>query len=284
LRNSLKSFSSFAPVDVVRGLIQSGIPLALGVEKRCLTVLFTDLENFSTHAEQSSPDDLLAQMSVYFEQVCKAISEEKGTVDKFIGDGVMAFWGAPLPLSDHVLRGCVGALRAVRRMERVNAEWRAQGKPTLRIRIGLHTGDVLVGNVGSTERFSYTVMGDGVNVAARLEGLNKAFGTTICISDSVFDTLATEIVPRSLRRVEVKGRKQEFMVYELLGMARDAEIEVRSSDQRLSQMTWEALEYFEKKDLKEAARHYQKTLEEFPGDPVAKLMLEIASARPRARC
>src|SRR5215469_7295167 len=111
LRNSLKSFSSFAPVDVVRGLIQSGIPLALGVEKRCLTVLFTDLENFSTHAEQSSPDDLLAQMSVYFEQVCKAISEEKGTVDKFIGDGVMAFWGAPAPLPDHALRACAGALR-----------------------------------------------------------------------------------------------------------------------------------------------------------------------------
>jgi adenylate cyclase len=165
-------------------------------------------------------------------------------------------------------------------MERVNAEWRAQGKPTLRIRIGLHSGDVLVGNVDSTERFSYTVMGDGVNVAARLESLNKAFGTTICISDSVFDTVATDIVARPLRRVQVKGRKQEFMVYELLGMARgeDAEIEVRSSDHRLSQMTWEALEYFEKKDLKEAARHYQKILEEYPGDPVAKMMLEIASA------
>jgi adenylate cyclase len=173
LRNSLKSFASFAPVDVIRGLIKSGIPLTLGVEKRCLTILFTDLENFSTHAEQSSPDDLLAQMSVYFEQVCGAISEEKGTVDKFIGDGVMAFWGAPVGLEDHAVHACAGAIRAVRRLEQVNDGWRAEGKPTLRIRIGLNSGDVLVGNVGSSDRFSYTVMGDGVNVAARLEGLNK---------------------------------------------------------------------------------------------------------------
>src|SRR5262249_5627372 len=109
LRNSLQSFSSFAPVDVVRGLIKSGIPLALGVEKRNLTILFTDLENFSTHAELLTPHALLEQMSVYFEQVSRAISDEKGTVDKFIGDGIMAFWGAPVALPDHILRACAGA-------------------------------------------------------------------------------------------------------------------------------------------------------------------------------
>ena len=171
------------------------------MERRNLTVLFSDLENFSTHAGQSTPDELLAQMSVYFEEVSRAISDEKGTVDKFIGDGVMAFWGAPADLPDHILRACVGSLRAARRMERVNAAWLAEGKPALRIRIGLNTADVLVGNVGSSERFSYTVMGDGVNVAARLEGMNKTFGTTICISDSVFDAVASEVVARPLRRV-----------------------------------------------------------------------------------
>jgi class 3 adenylate cyclase len=272
LRNSLKSFASFAPVDVVRGLIKSGIPLALGVEKRSLTVLFSDLENFSTHAEQSSPDELLAQMSVYFEQVCRAISEEKGTVDKFIGDGVMAFWGAPVGLEDHALYACAGAIRAVRRMEQVNDAWRAEGKPTLRIRIGLNSAEVLVGNVGSSDRFSYTVMGDGVNVAARLEGLNKVFGTTICISDSVFDAVTSKVVVRPLRYVQVKGRKQQFLVYELLGMAGsgDEELEARSPDRRLSQMTWEASEYYERGEFGEAARRYRKILEEFPSDAVAK--------------
>jgi adenylate cyclase len=251
LRNSLRSFSSFVPVDVVRGLIKSGIPLALGVEKRNLTILFSDLESFSTHAEQSTPDALLEQMSVYFERISRAISDEKGTVDKFIGDGIMAFWGAPVALPDHVLRACAGALRAARRMQRVNAAWHAEGKPTLRIRIGLNAANVLLGNVGSTQRFSYTAIGDGVNVAARLEELNKTFGTTICISDSVFDAVASEVVARPLRRVQVKGRKQEFMVYELLGMAGsdDLELETRSSDRRLSELTWSASTFFEKRDL-----------------------------------
>jgi len=280
LRNSLQSFSSFAPVDVVRGLIKSGIPLALGVETRNLTVLFADLENFSAHAEQSTPDALLEQMSVYFEQVSRAISDEKGVVDKFIGDGIMAFWGAPVALPDHVLRACAGALRAVRRMERANAAWLLEGKPPMRIRVGVNTADVLVGNVGSTERFSYTVMGDGVNVASRLEGMNKTFGTTICISDSVFDAVSSEIVARPMRRVHVKGRKQEFMVYELLGMARseDPEIGVRPQDKRLNGMTWVASKSFENGDFEEAARRYREILAEFPNDPAAKAMLTECSS------
>jgi adenylate cyclase len=236
LRNSLQSFSSFAPVELVRNLIKSGIPLALGVEKQFLTIFFSDVENFSTHAEQMLPDDLLAQVSVYFEHVSRAIADEQGTVDKFIGDGVMAFWGAPLPLADGAVRACRGALRAARRIERTNQSWLAEGRPPFRIRIGLNSADVLVGNVGSSERFSYTVMGDGVNVAARLEGMNKTFGTTICISDSVFDAVVAKIVARPLRRVQVKGRKQAFMVYELLGIAdsEDRELVARPDDKRLS--------------------------------------------------
>ncbi|SHH95380.1 Adenylate cyclase, class 3 [Bradyrhizobium erythrophlei] len=279
LRNSLRSFSSFAPVDVVKGLIKSGIPLALGVEKRNLSILFSDLENFSTHAEQSTPDALLEQMSVYFEQVSRAISEEKGTVDKFIGDGIMAFWGAPVALPDHVLRACSSALRATRRMERVNEGWRAEGKRPLRIRIGLNTADVLVGNVGSTERFSYTVMGDGVNVAARLEGMNKIFGTTICISDSVFEAVASDILVRPLRHVQVKGRTQDFMVYELIGIenSNDPELELRPEDRKLSEMTWAASRCFEAGDIEGASCGYREILEHFPNDGVAKSMLVACS-------
>ncbi len=275
LRNSLQSFCSFAPVDVVRGLIKSGIPLHLGVEARAMTILFSDLENFSTHAEQSSPDALLEQMSVYFEQVTRAISDEKGTVDKFIGDGIMAFWGAPEALPDHALRACAASLRAVRRMERANETWRADGKPTLRVRIGLNSAEVLVGNIGSSDRFSYTTIGDGVNVAARLEGMNKTFATTICISDSVFNAVSSEIVARPLRHVQVKGRKQDFMVYELVGMANsnDPELEARSDDRRLSEMTWAASKCFEAGDLEGAARRYREILGQFPNDGVAKSML-----------
>jgi adenylate cyclase len=280
LRNSLQSFSSFAPVDVVKGLIKSGIPLTLGVERQNLTILFTDLENFSTHAEQSTPDALLEQMSVYFEQVSRAISDEKGIVDKFIGDGIMAFWGAPVASPDHVLRACAGALRAVRRMERVNAAWLVEGKPTMRIRVGVNTADVLVGNVGSTDRFNYTAMGDGVNVASRLEGVNKRFGTTICISDSVFDAVAPVIVARPLRRVRVKGREEEFMVYELLGMAKggDPETEVRPHHKKLCEMMWRASKSFENGDFDDAARRYREVLAAFPNDPAARAMLNECSS------
>jgi adenylate cyclase len=275
LRNSLQSFSAFAPVDVVKGLIKSGIPLALGVEKRNLTIFFSDLEDFSTLSERANPDDLLAQMSLYFEQVSRAISDEHGTVDKFIGDGIMAFWGAPIALDDHVLRACVGALRAARRMQQLNDDWRRKGKPSFRLRIGLHSANVLVGNVGSTERFSYTVMGDGVNVASRLEGMNKGFGTTICISDSVFDAVSSQIVARPLRRVQVKGRKQEFLIYELLGMTdgSDPELATPPDDRLLSDMTWVASRCYEQRDFAGAARHYREILQRFPDDLVAKSML-----------
>jgi class 3 adenylate cyclase len=281
LRHSLKSFSSFVPLDIVRQLIKSGIPLTLGVEPRFLTVFFSDLENFSSHSETLAPDDLLVQISTYLEQVSGAISQEGGTVDKFIGDGVMAFWNAPIERSDHVLRACAGALRAARRMERVNDAWEAEGRPRIRIRIGLNCANVLVGNVGSSARLSYTALGDGVNVAARLEGINKLFGTTICISDSIYDQVQAEILVRPLKRVQVKGRKTEFMIYELLALraSDDPELKLRDRDEQLSAMTWQASQQMEASDFAAAERSYHAILDYFPGDPVAKVMLKECEER-----
>jgi class 3 adenylate cyclase/ABC-type nitrate/sulfonate/bicarbonate transport system substrate-binding protein len=275
LRTSLKSFSSFVPLDVVRQLVKSGIPLSLGVEPRLLTVFFSDLENFSSHSETLSPADLLVQISTYLEQVSGAISEEGGTVDKFIGDGVMAFWNAPVQRPDHVLRACAGALRAARRMEGVNDTWETEGRPRIRIRIGLHCATVLVGNVGSSTRLSYTALGDGVNVAARLEGINKLFGTTICISDSIYDQVRTGILARPLKRVQVKGRKTEFMIYELLALQAtdDPELSARDRDEQLSAMTYRASQNFEAGDFAAAERAYRDILKRFPEDSLAQFML-----------
>jgi class 3 adenylate cyclase/ABC-type nitrate/sulfonate/bicarbonate transport system substrate-binding protein len=276
LRTSLKSFSSFVPLDVVRQLIKSGIPLTLGVEPRFLTVFFSDLENFSSHSETLAPADLLVQISTYLEEVSGAITEEGGTVDKFIGDGVMAFWNAPVQRPDHVLRACAGALRAARRMERVNDAWEAEGRPRIRIRIGLHCATVLVGNVGSSSRLNYTALGDGVNVAARLEGINKLFGTTICISDSIFEHARVEILARPLQRVQVKGRKTEFMIHELLAFraSDDPELRVRDREEQLSAMTWQASQQIEAGDFAAAERAYRAILDNFPDDPVARFMLK----------
>src|SRR6516225_8493619 len=277
---SLRSFSSFVPLDVVRKLVKTGTPLTLGVEQRFMTVLFTDLKDFSTLSEQMAPNDLLAQLSRYFEVVSQAIAEEHGTVDKFIGDGIMAFWGAPAHRSDHALRGCRGALRATRRMQRLNDEWNAEGRPRLHLRIGLHSAEVLVGNVGSSERLSYTVMGDGVNVAARLEGINKTFGTTICISDSVLAAVETDVMARPLRSVQVKGRKQAFMIYELMGIRNcdDPELVVPEDADKLCEMTRLASDLFERGKLDQAAGGYDEILRAFPCDPVAKALLGMCAA------
>jgi adenylate cyclase len=281
---SLRSFSSFVPTGVVRELIKTGIPLTLGVESRFMTVLFADLQDFSSLAEQIAPNDLLAQLSVYFEAVSQAIAEEHGTVDKFIGDGIMAFWGAPAHRDDHVLRGCCGALRATRRMQQLNTDWRAQGRPPLHLRIGLHCANVLVGNVGSSERLSYTVMGDGVNVAARLEGINKTFGTALCVSDSVVEAIGADIVVRPIRKVQVKGRKHNFMIYELLGIrtSDDPELAPPEGFEKLCEMTLAASSCFERNDLHEAALHYEKILTVFPHDPLAGSLLSMCSATSAA--
>ena len=284
LRTSLKSFSSFVPLDVVRQLIKSGIPLTLGVEPRFLTVFFSDLENFSSHSETLAPDDLLVQISTYLEEVSSAISEEGGTVDKFIGDGVMAFWNAPVERPDHVLRACAAALRAARRMERVNDVWEAEERPRIHLRIGLNCAKVLVGNVGSSNRLSYTALGDGVNVAARLEGINKLFGTTICISDSIYDHAQADILARPIKRVQVKGRKTEFMIYELLALRKsdDPDLRIRDRDEQLSVVTWQASQRFEAGDAPAAELAYRDILKEFPEDSLAKSMIAECAAKQKA--
>ena len=229
MRSSLRSFLAFVPIGIVRQLVESGKPLTLSGEARFLTIFFSDLENFTSVSEALTPDQLMQQVSLYFEAVAGAIAQEAGTIDKFIGDSVMAFWGAPAPVEDQVFRACVGALRAAARVRRLNEEWARDGRPQMRVRIGLHCADVVVGNVGSADRLNYTVMGDGVNVASRLEGLNKSFNTTICISDSVHDAVADRIVARPLELVSVKGRQAKIMAYELVGIREPDDPELRGA-------------------------------------------------------
>jgi Adenylate and Guanylate cyclase catalytic domain len=153
------------------------------------------------------------------------------------------------------------------------------------IRIGLNCANVLVGNVGSSTRLSYTALGDGVNVAARLEGINKLFGTTICISDSIFDQMQDEILARPLKRVQVKGRKTEFMIYELLGLraSDDPDLKLRDRDAQLSAMTWKASQQMEVGDFAAAERAYRAILDDFPADSVAKFMVRECRERRTSR-
>ncbi|MGQ0581397.1 MAG: adenylate/guanylate cyclase domain-containing protein [Reyranella sp.] len=283
LENALRSFSVFVPVGLVRGLIASGKPLAPTVESRFMTIFFSDVENFTTISEQLSPKELSEQASRYFENVTVAVTEEEGTIDKFIGDSVMAFWGAPTELDDHVFRACVAALKASRRMKRLNAEWMKDGRAPMPIRIGLHCANVVVGNVGSPQRLSYTVMGDGVNIASRIEGLNKRFGTSICISDSVYEQVASRVVARPLQRLAVKGRRGQLLVYELFGLigSTDADLKAEESDIVRCQMTSATMAHLTEGRFAEARDCYEKLLAQFPDDKVARLMRDDLVAAER---
>ena len=188
----------------------------------------------------------------------------------------MAFWGAPTEVPDQVYRACVGTLRAANRVGRLNDEWARDGRPQMRMRIGLHCADVVVGNVGSSERLSYTVMGDGVNVASRLEGVNKIFHTTICISDSVYNAVADRIIARPIQFVSVKGRQSRVMVYELIGIrdTDDPELSVDDAATRRCTMTTCAMTALTAGHLIEARVKYEKLLAEYPSDPVARFMVD----------
>jgi adenylate cyclase len=280
LDNALRSFAVFVPVGLVRRLIDSGKPLQPEVEQRFMTVLFSDVEGFTTLAEQLAPHELTEQTSRYFENVTGAVAEEQGTIDKFIGDSVMAFWGAPAALDDHAFHACRAALRARHRMVRLNVEWAGTGRKPMRVRIGVHCGDVVVGNVGSPQRLSYTVMGDGVNIASRVEGLNKQFGTTICISDDVRQQVGDRVVSRPIQLLSVRGRTGRFVIHELLGIAGsdDPELAADEGAVRLCQLTAAAWSALAAGDGAEAQRRYEAVLSEFPNDPVARHMSAFAAA------
>ena len=184
-RHSIWSFARFVPKDIVRGIVDGSISSELGGMRREITILFTDVTNFTGIAEAVDPDSLMRRTSRHFAALTEAFLAEGGTVDKFIGDSVMVFWNAPNLQPDHVERACRAALSTKAASDALNVQFEAEGVPPFAVRIGIHVGDAIVGNVGSADRMNYTVLGNSVNLAARLEGLNKVYGTTMLVSEAV---------------------------------------------------------------------------------------------------
>ncbi len=274
LDSAIKSFAAFVPVGLVRQLLDSDQKLELGGSSRFLTIFFSDLEAFSTLSEEVPAQELLLRVSAYLEIVTRCVNDEAGTIDKFIGDGVMAFWGAPALLEDHAWRSCVAALRIQREMGHLNERQKAHGAKPMKVRIGIHSDAVLVGNIGSKERMSYTVMGDGVNVASRLEGINKQYGTRICISHSVYKETGERLCVRPIADVVVKGRRASVPIYELLGaFGVGPDLEPDTDTVELCRLTRLAYEAAASGDRMLALERYRAILQVFPTDPVA---LEMA--------
>lgn len=218
MRRSLVSFGKFVPRSLVRKLIDKGVEVKIGGKSKKLTMLFSDIAGFTTVSETYPPDKLMIHLSEYLEELTNIIIKEQGTIDKYIGDAIMAFWGAPQTDRDHALHACKAALQCQQRLNDLNRKWHFEKKPILETRIGIHTGDVIVGNMGSTERLNYTILGDNVNLAARLEGVNKVFHTHIIISEETLHFVRDFAVVRPLDVVAVKGKNIGIKIYELIAL------------------------------------------------------------------
>jgi adenylate cyclase len=215
MRTVVQTFSSFVPKRLVQQLVESGTALRLGGSRREVTILFTDIAGFTNISEHADPEKLMLYTSRYLAALTEVITTYNGTVDKFVGDAVMAIWNAPAEDPDHVAHACSAVLACRDASRSLVQEFEREGWPAYRTRFGLHTGEAVVGNVGSSDRMSYTVLGATVNLAARLEALNKDYGTEILVSEAVRDRVADHFAFNSVDTVRPKGFEAAVRVYEL---------------------------------------------------------------------
>ena len=272
-KTALRAMVKYVPVDLVRRLYDSGRDPVLGAEVTELTMMFTDIADFTTHAEALLPDQLAESLGRYLEAATRAVEGQQGTVDKYIGDALMVLWNAPEPVPDHPAQACRGALACAAATRALAASdwWQAAGLPPWRTRFGLHTDRVLLGNFGAPDRLSYTAMGDGVNLAARLEGLNKIYGTTILVSETVRVGAGDGFVFRQIDRVAVKGKTRGVAIFELIGEAGDPAVEARRPE----------LARYEAALAASTERHFGRALEllaSLASDPPARVLEQRCQA------
>lgn len=221
MKSGLKSFAKYVPLDIVTLLLKMKREAVLGVDEMDLTVMFMDIVDFTKITETLPPQKLVELMKEFLSSMSEIIIESNGVVDKYIGDAIMAFWNAPISVRNHPDVSCTVALKCQKLLHDLRDDWKKKGLPELKTRIGINTGGALVGNIGSTNRFNYTVIGDNVNIASRLEALNKRYGTSILISQNVVEKLHLEFfVVRPLDFVRMKGKSLPIKVYELVGFRR----------------------------------------------------------------
>jgi len=211
------AFQQYVPPGLISQLLERPELLRLGGEEKPLTAMFTDIRGFTTLSEGLSPTALVELLNEYLSAMTEIIFQNWGTLDKYIGDAIMAFWGAPYPQADHALRACRTALQMLDRLQELQTRWAEHGRPRIDIGVGINTGAMLVGNMGSSRRFNFTVMGDNVNLASRLEGINKQFGTRLIVSEATLAEVREEMVARELDLIRVKGKLKPVRIYELLG-------------------------------------------------------------------
>jgi len=227
-----QTFQYYLDQHMIEQVMTKPDALKLGGEKREMSVLFSDIRGFTSFSEKMAPTEVVLFLNQYFDRMTGLIFQYKGTLDKLIGDAVMCFWGHPLEIKDHAVRSTLCALEMIHAVDDLRPVLVLPGGARFDIGIGVNTGQMVVGNMGSRSRFSYTVMGDNVNLGSRLEALNKYYGTKILISDSTYQACKNVIFCRELDKIQVKGKSQAVTIYEPLGVLRRDEERRRGPDRR----------------------------------------------------
>lgn len=251
-------FSQYVSKHVVNELLTNPDKLQLGGERKNVSILFSDIAGFTTFSENKQPEELVRFINEYLNEMTEIILANDGTLDKYLGDAVMAFWGAPIEMEDHAYRACAAAIEMQKKIRELSAKWIQSGQGALQVRIGINSGDVIVGNIGGVKRFDYTVMGDNVNLASRLEGANKEYGTRVMISEETFDLVKNKMLARELDMIRVKGKSKPCKVFELVGMSDDIECQTKLKDLH---DYLEGLRFYKERNFSSALIHFKKTFE-----------------------
>jgi len=271
MKMGLRSFQKYVPAALVRQLIEAGADVEMGGTKRELAIMFTDIQDFTSIAEKTEPNLLIEQIYEYFEAISRAILHEKGTIDKYIGDSIMAFWGAPVPETDPCKQAARAALHIDHRVKALNERWIKQGKPNFITRIGIHFGEAIVGNIGSSERLNYTALGDNVNISSRLEALGKLYGVSTIVTDSVYEKIKDKFILRQLDCVTLKGKSTVSNIYELIAEdIHSVTYDIESYRNVFSQ----AFAAYQKRQWQEAISKFKQCIVIYPYDHVAPVFIK----------
>lgn len=211
------AFGHYVNKSVVDQILKNPKLLELGGAKRAVTSFFSDIAGFTSVSEKMEPQELVKFLNEYLQEMSEIVLAHQGTVDKYEGDAIVAFFGAPVAMHDHARAACLTALEHQAKLRELRKKWRGEGRAELHVRIGLNTGEAVVGNMGSRDRFDYTAMGDNINLASRLEGINKQYGTKILISESTYQAVQNDLVCREIDLIRVKGKEKPVRIYELVG-------------------------------------------------------------------
>ena len=267
------AFSHYVPKKVVDQILADPEKLQLGGEERVVSVMFTDVAGFTSISEKLTPAQLVKLLNEYLTEMTDTVLAHDGIIDKYEGDAIMAEFGMPVPYENHAYMACKTALEMQKKLKSLREKWKKEERPQLRARIGINTGEVIVGNMGSRDVFDYTVMGDHVNLGSRLEGANKFYGTQIMISEFTYEHVKDEFYTRELDLIRVKGKEKPIKVFELIASSKD-----KLSDNFLKMLDLynQGLEHYKNQNWDEAVNCYEECLKLFPEDPPSK--------EYRARC